>query len=784
MDLDYCHSKVHDNGNIVSFKPRKLHRKLRNDDICFQCRCAGELMQCDDCPRVFHLECLSDLDSIPDGVWRCPWHFCSTCGNNTETVTAPGCYCAHCPTSYCDNCSTNVNSRSHLTLREFAARSPPELNVFSKLRKSGFSLHHPDSTLFVCSECERNTDSSVRDINIQVNHCTDLKKLPFRVGTTLMHKKLLRASAALDSWSAGQEEMRKKSQVHGNVVELPCRDLIPLAKQLNLVNDSEPKRKRPIVSDAIANIPSAKLSSNVDSSISRETNATQPTTKSHAVAVIPDTLNDNSNSNGNSNGNEAPSDQISMIINFVDADGLLKKSGSSVANTNMLIYPAVSKFFSFVNPGLCKMRAKGWTFLYPFPVTSQDQDPNPNLAHKLLGKRCRRYFTGYGKSDGVLIAHLAGKRNEGLALLHCVHDDGDEEDLDEDEASTAVADVDCDCKTKSESNKLRLARKHQLEAEMQSLVRAQGDSVLGKPASTLSRASLLAEAYKRAPVECIGYRIIADVPVVNGTEFSVQGLDLSASTTNAAAVTVVLKKFYNAKEAATLMLRSLSPDVSFPDYALAAERVKNPVNTGVPLMSLPSVSLDDRNDTRAAVTTTNVLRDGVGGGGAGGGGGEAAERSRLMMWRKEIVRCCKGQRAYFLGLKWRFAFPRLGTMDPECADSSGAKTGTGTGAGTGVVCEDAELGDSSAAAYAPRRVRSRVLAADCSLQAQVQADHDTFSLLRAECSQSQVTSIYSILSYILCLVLFCLYLSCPAYNHVILSYIVLFLLTYTGAIVG
>ena len=780
MNLDYCDSKVHDNGNIVSFKPRKLHRKLRNDDICFQCRCAGELMQCDDCPRVFHLECLSDLDSIPDGVWRCPWHFCSTCGNNTETVTAPGCYCAHCPTSYCSKCSTDVNSRSHLTLREFAARSPPELNVFSKLRKSGFSLHHPDSTLFVCDECERNTDSSVRDINIQTYHCTDLKKLPFRVGTTLMHKKLLRASAALDSWSAGQEEMRKKTQVHGNVVELPCRDLIPLSKQLNLVNDSEPKRKRPIVSNASANIPSAKLSSNVDSSISREINFSQPTTKSHAVAMIPAILidNGNSNSNSNGNGNEAPSDQISMIINFIDADGLLAKSGLSVANTNMLIYPAVSKFFSFVNPGLCKMRAKGWTFLYPFPVTSQDQDPNPNLAHKLLGKRCRRYFTGYGKSDGVLIAHLAGKRNEGLALLHCVHDDGDEEDLDEDEASTAVADVDCDCKTKSESNKLRLARKHQLEAEMQSLVRAQGDSVLGKPANTLSRASLLAEAYKRAPVECIGYRIPADIPVVNSTEFSVQGLDLSASTPNtaaAAAVPVVLKKFYNAKEAATLMLRSLSPDVSFPDFALAAERLKNPVNTGVPAMSLPSVSQDDRNGMRVAVTTTSILSDAVGGGG-GGGGGDAAERSRLLMWRKEIVRCCKGQRAYFLGLKWRFAFPRLGTMDPESADLSGAKTGTVTGVG----CEGAELGDSFAAAYAPRRVRSRVLAADSSLQ--VQADHDTFSLLRAECSQSQVTSIYSILFYILCLVLSSPILSHP--TRVMLSYIVLFLLNFSGAIVG
>ena len=748
MDIGYCHGKLHDTGNIVSFKPRKLHRKLRNDDICFQCGCAGELIQCDDCPRVFHLDCLPDLYAIPDGAWRCPWHFCSTCGNNTETAAASGCYCAHCPISYCSSCSTHTISHSQLSLREFASRSPPELTVFSKLRKSGFTLQHPCSILFVCEECERNTDSSVREINIQADNRTDLKKLPFRVSATLMHKKLLRASQAFDSWSSGQEEMRKQTQVVENEVGVPCRELIARTKQSNLMSGSQPKRKRPISSDTGMNISTEKLSSYVDGPIAQDTS-----TNAHTVTTI---LDDN-DKNWNGNGNDTPSDQISMTVNFIDADGPITKSGFSIANTNMLIYPAISKFFSFANPGLCKMRAKGWTFLYPFPVTSQDQEPNPNLAHKLLGKRCRRYFTGYGKSDGVLIAHLAGKRNEGLALLHCVHDDGDEEDLDEEEATTAVADVGSDCKTKSESNKLRLARKHQLEVEMQSLVRAQGDSVLAKTTNTLSRASLLAEAYKRAPVECIGYRIPVDTHVVNGAESAVQGLEASATTATVtaavpAAVPVVLKKFYNAKEAATLMMRSLSIEVSSPEVPLVAEissRFNNAGASAVPMslsLALPlpllPASQDHRQDTRAVVINTDHLND---------GSGEAAERAQLLLWRREIVRCCKGQRACFLGLKWRFAFPRLGTLDPEFALISGTKAGTGTGTGAvvgtsvgkGVELEDVESGDSSAAACVPRRARSRATAPDCSVQ--VQADHDSFSLLRAECSQSQVTSTHLVL---------------------------------------
>jgi hypothetical protein len=92
------------------------------------------------------------------------------------------------------------------------------------------------------------------------------------------------------------------------------------------------------------------------------------------------------------------------------------------------------------------MRTEGWTLL--FPSLSKQIAPFPRNQHRLVGSRCRRFFQGYGKSDGTIVGHLIAKKNEGLALLHCLHDDGDEEDLGEEEAATAVSDFSTDCKTK------------------------------------------------------------------------------------------------------------------------------------------------------------------------------------------------------------------------------------------------------------------------------------------------------------------------------------------------
>lgn len=44
-----------------------------HDDFCAVCRRSGELLLCDTCNLVYHLECLSPpLSAVPDGNWSCP----------------------------------------------------------------------------------------------------------------------------------------------------------------------------------------------------------------------------------------------------------------------------------------------------------------------------------------------------------------------------------------------------------------------------------------------------------------------------------------------------------------------------------------------------------------------------------------------------------------------------------------------------------------------------------------------------------------------------------------
>lgn len=55
-----------------------------------------------------------------------------------------------------------------------------------------------------------------------------------------------------------------------------------------------------------------------------------------------------------------------------------------------------------------------------------------------IGKSTRRFQIGYGKSDGVIVAYLPPEKNEGFALWHMEHDDGEEEDLEAEQVEKAI----------------------------------------------------------------------------------------------------------------------------------------------------------------------------------------------------------------------------------------------------------------------------------------------------------------------------------------------------------
>ena len=84
-------------------KAGKQARKLRHDDDCFCCDDGGELLQCDVCPRVYHMECIG-LTSEPKGMWHCPWHLCWTCRRKSSSAGGKLFHCMTCPETFCFDC--------------------------------------------------------------------------------------------------------------------------------------------------------------------------------------------------------------------------------------------------------------------------------------------------------------------------------------------------------------------------------------------------------------------------------------------------------------------------------------------------------------------------------------------------------------------------------------------------------------------------------------------------------------------------------------------------------
>lgn len=60
-------------------------------------------------------------------------------------------------------------------------------------------------------------------------------------------------------------------------------------------------------------------------------------------------------------------------------------------------------------------------------VTSAPHYLDTSSPQDVIGKEARRFFEDYGLSDGVIVAYLPADLNEGLALWHMEHDDGDSE---------------------------------------------------------------------------------------------------------------------------------------------------------------------------------------------------------------------------------------------------------------------------------------------------------------------------------------------------------------------
>jgi len=171
----------------------KFNRKIVHEDFCYSCKCGGELVMCDICPKVFHTDCIVgyDFTKYHGGVkntsgendeeqsWICPWHHCSYCSKTFLTINESNTgvlwdqdihsyICCACTLALCHGCAQNNKHIIDVNNVKY-----PALALVKDLKKKGF-LPPVDCTLYVCKVCENN-DDSLQDIygrNLSIREST------------------------------------------------------------------------------------------------------------------------------------------------------------------------------------------------------------------------------------------------------------------------------------------------------------------------------------------------------------------------------------------------------------------------------------------------------------------------------------------------------------------------------------------------------------------------------------------------------------------------------------
>lgn len=133
-----------------------------HEDNCYACGLGGELIECDECPKVYHKVCIDAENVLNEDVFICQWHLCNICkSNNYEFTDQESVLCVGCPTSYCEGCAPeNVMERVAMISQEDGTSENPVVN---KLLREHYScsagrwtagMLPPNSKVFVCEKCE------------------------------------------------------------------------------------------------------------------------------------------------------------------------------------------------------------------------------------------------------------------------------------------------------------------------------------------------------------------------------------------------------------------------------------------------------------------------------------------------------------------------------------------------------------------------------------------------------------------------------------------------------
>ena len=120
---------------------KKWSRPMRHETDCFMCNDGGELVECDICPKVYHLEC-QHLDDVPPGRWTCSWHECWDCYRKGSQVGGMLIHCFNCPRAYCLDCFPPT----------FRRTNPPE-SFWMNLNRYGWEVSPEKMICFTCNDC-------------------------------------------------------------------------------------------------------------------------------------------------------------------------------------------------------------------------------------------------------------------------------------------------------------------------------------------------------------------------------------------------------------------------------------------------------------------------------------------------------------------------------------------------------------------------------------------------------------------------------------------------------
>jgi hypothetical protein len=123
----------------------KKRISMQHYDECFLCDEGGDLVTCDICPHVYHLDCVG-LKALPKGLWRCPWHACSECEKSSTKAEGVLFHCMTCPLTFCFECAPECYTVSNTHWSACAVQK------VAFLQKRGMTC--PKSyRFFLCDEC-------------------------------------------------------------------------------------------------------------------------------------------------------------------------------------------------------------------------------------------------------------------------------------------------------------------------------------------------------------------------------------------------------------------------------------------------------------------------------------------------------------------------------------------------------------------------------------------------------------------------------------------------------